>query len=127
MIENSIYDNTGMGINLRTTTSDEVSFNDKTDVDSTAAGDGPNNLQNFPVLTKATYVGTTLSIYGAFQSESGKYYRLDFYSSASGDATGFGEGANHIYTDPGRQANPTYNFSTSPIAVSYTHLSKSQF
>ncbi|HRN86408.1 MAG TPA: right-handed parallel beta-helix repeat-containing protein [Candidatus Dojkabacteria bacterium] len=117
IIENSIYDNTGMGINLRTSTVDKVSFNDKGDTDSTLAGDGPNNLQNFPVLTKASYVGTTLSVYGGFQSESGKYYRLDFYSSASSDDTGFGEGANHIHTEISRAGSPTYDFSITPKVI----------
>lgn len=117
IIENSIYDNTGMGINLRTSTVDKVSFNDKGDTDSTLAGDGPNNLQNFPVLTKASYVGTTLSVYGGFQSQSGKYYRLDFYSSASSDDTGFGEGANHIHTEISRAGSPTYDFSITPKVI----------
>jgi CSLREA domain-containing protein len=117
MIENSIYDNSGMGINLRTTATDKVSYNDKDDTDSTSAGDGPNNLQNFPVLTKATYVGTTLSIYGGFQSEIGKYYRLDFYSSESNDDTGFGEGQNHFHTIDGVAGSPDYNFSVTPIVV----------
>lgn len=117
MIENSIFDNDGLGINLLQYAGEVVSFNDDGDLDSSeVAGDGPNNLQNFPVLTKATYVGTTLSMYGGFQSEAGKYYRLDFYSSASGDETGFGEGENHFHTEikPGSPAN---NFSVTPIVV----------
>jgi CSLREA domain-containing protein len=118
IIENSIYNNTGMGINLRTIASNKVSFNDKDDTDSTIAGDGPNDLQNFPVLTKATYEGTTLSIYGGFQSEEGKYYRLDFYSNEFNDDTGFGEGENHIHTITGVEANnPVYDFSVTPIVV----------
>jgi len=118
MIENSIYENAGLGINLRTSTSDKVTYNDTGDTDSTAADDGPNDLQNFPILTKAIYVNPNLTLYGGFQSRNDKYYRLDFYSSDTSDPSGFGEGKNHFHTATYNGANGVYNFSSTPLNIS---------
>lgn len=119
IIENSIYNNGGLGINHRTATSDGVTYNDPGDTDSTLAGDGPNDLQNYPVLTKALYSGSTLTLYGGFQSRVDKYYRLDFYSSSSSDPSGFGEGENHFYTVNSKPGS-LYDFSVNPLVISTT-------
>lgn len=114
IIENSIYSNEGLGIKLRSTQNVGVTYNDGGDGDT-----GPNNLQNYPVIIKALYDGTNLSLYGGFQSEVGKYYRLDFYSNSTPDESGFGEGENHIYTILSRSGS-LYDFSVTPLVITTT-------
>jgi hypothetical protein len=58
--------------------------------------DGPNHLQNFPVLTSVSVSGSTTTINGSLNSRNGngagKTYRLEFFTSPAASATGFGEG-----------------------------------
>ena len=64
-------------------------------VDVNIAGDadtGPNNLQNFPVLSSATRVGATTTINGTLDSNANATYRVEFFSNASCDVSGNGEG-----------------------------------
>lgn len=123
IIENSIYDNTELGINLRVGTDlpSGVTQNDTGDSDTTIGNDGPNNLQNYPILVNAIYEGTTLQLYGAFNSEASKYYRLDFYSSNTNDTSAFGEGKNHFHTLTGISGNG-YDFSTTPLTITSLNL-----
>lgn len=108
VIENSIYQNDRLGINL---SNDGVTYNDQGDSDI-----GPNNLQNYPVIVKALYDGSELTLYGGFQSELSKYYRLDFYSNSGQDESGFGEGENHFHTITGVSGS-LYDFNTSPLVL----------
>ena len=63
-----------------------MNTNDTGDTDT-----GANGLQNYPVLTSAqgTTLGTTIT--GSLSSGAGNY-RIDFYSNATCDPTGNGEG-----------------------------------
>jgi uncharacterized repeat protein (TIGR01451 family) len=59
------------------------------------AGDpdaGPNNLQNFPVLTAANSAGGNTNIQGTLNSTPNKTFKLDFFSNDACNPTGFGEG-----------------------------------
>ena len=118
MIENSIYDNGELGIDFITSSDlpSGVTQNDSGDIDTTIGNSGPNDLQNYPILVNAIYEGTTLQLYGAFNSEVSKYYRLDFYSSNTNDPSSFGEGKNHFHTLPGITGN-NYDFSTTPLTI----------
>ena len=86
--ENAIYDNALPGIDLGTA---GATPNDSVDTDT-----GPNNLQNFPVLTSAANNGTTTQISGTLNSGTAVIFRLEFFSSAVRDASGFGPGNNFI-------------------------------
>ena len=81
---NSIYSNVGMGIDLGVA---GVTANDAGDADT-----GPNNLQNYPVLTSATYGGDRVLIVGTLNSTASTSFRIEFFSSVSGDASAHGEG-----------------------------------
>ncbi|MFN8371565.1 MAG: NosD domain-containing protein [Anaerolineae bacterium] len=82
---NQIDANGGLGIDLNGA---GVTGNDGGDGDA-----GPNDLQNFPVLTSALSDGATIQISGTLNSTVTTTFRVDFYSVATCDGSGNGEGA----------------------------------
>jgi len=87
---NSMFSNGGLGIDVDP---NGVTANDVKDQDF-----GPNNTQNFPVLTSVTSVGNSTTIQGSLNSTPNSTFQIDFYSSAALDATGSGEGALFLQT-----------------------------
>ena len=85
---NSITGNNGLGIDLW---NDGVTANDPNDADP-----GPNNLQNFPVLTDPATLGLGTTINGTLNSTANTAFRIEFFASPAGDPTGYGEGQNFI-------------------------------
>ena len=86
---NSIYSNGALGIDLGR---NGVTLNDVGDADA-----GPNNYQNFPVLTSAQIVsGTQVTIIGSLNSASNSSFRVEFFSSTTQDTNGYGEGQNYL-------------------------------
>jgi hypothetical protein len=85
---NRIYGNGQLGIDLN---NDGPTANDANDGDS-----GPNELQNFPILTRArAIVGAGTLIEGTLDrpaSAGALSYELEFASNASCDNSGYGEG-----------------------------------
>jgi parallel beta-helix repeat protein len=80
---NSIFANSYLGIDLN---GDGVTFNH--------AGflAGPNNLQNFPVITNAYgFAGSTI-ISGTLNSLANRAYAIDVYRNFSPDFSGYGQG-----------------------------------
>ena len=73
----------GLGIDLG---GDGVTANDPDDADS-----GPNDLQNFPVMTLVVTGGTT-RVVGTLHSSAGETYSIDFFLNGSLDPSGYGEG-----------------------------------
>jgi len=108
---NAFYANGGgLGIDLE---DNGVTANDVGDADS-----GPNNYQNFPLLTSAISNGGATMVNGTLNSESNKQYRIEFFASPQCSATGYGEGqvylGSSIVTTNGNDAN----FSVSlPVTV----------
>src|SRR5262249_55322779 len=90
---NAIYSNGlgpdgGLGIDLEPL---GVTANDFCDPDN-----GPNNLQNFPVITSVSPAhGGGISIVGSINSVPGNY-RIEFFDSSNCDPSGFGEGARFL-------------------------------
>ncbi len=82
---NSIFSNTGLGIDLG---GNGVTPNDNGDSDS-----GPNNLQNFPVITGVLSSSNSTTIQGSLKSLPSTTFQIDFYSNAAVDPSGNGEGA----------------------------------
>jgi hypothetical protein len=70
----------------------EVTLNDTGDLDSTANGDGPNDLMNYPDLELATTFGGTTTIVGTLESLPDATYRVELFASATCDGSGYGEG-----------------------------------
>jgi hypothetical protein len=86
---NSIHSNRTLGIDLGTARG--VTLNDSGDADT-----GPNNLQNFPVLTTAFSTGGSTTIQGTLNSAASTDYQIDFYSNASCNSSGYGEGQTYL-------------------------------
>ncbi len=80
ILSNSIFSNTGLGIDLG---QDGVTLNDPEDDDT-----GVNNLQNFPVLTSASTGG----VQGTLNSTPNTAFLLEFFANSTCDFSGFGEG-----------------------------------
>ena len=89
---NSIYDNTGLGIDLGNSgENDGVTANDAGDGDT-----GANGLQNFPVVSSASYDGLTLTLSGSLNSVNLTNYRIEFFANSSADASNYGEGRRYL-------------------------------
>ncbi len=85
LLGNSIFSNTGLGIDLGT---NGVTPNDAGDGDA-----GANDLQNFPVLTSAvTGGGTGVTVVGTLDSAANAAFRVEFFANTACDPSGNGEG-----------------------------------
>jgi parallel beta-helix repeat protein len=85
IVSNSIYSNGDRGIDLG---GDSVTANDTKDTDA-----GPNQLQNYPVLTGAFLSGGTLSVSGALNSAPSTTFLVQIFANDACDSIGgFGEG-----------------------------------
>jgi hypothetical protein len=86
---NSIFNNAALGIDLPPT---GITANDALDPDA-----GPNDTQNFPVLTTATSAGANYFISGSLNSlASTTGFTLDFYANETCPAVG-GETEGQVY------------------------------
>jgi titin len=87
---NKIFANGGLGIDIF---GEGVTPNDAGDGDQ-----GPNNAQNFPVLTSVTPNSSPNTVNGTLNSAPNTQFRIDFYSNTSCDSSGSGEGAQFLET-----------------------------
>jgi uncharacterized repeat protein (TIGR01451 family)/CSLREA domain-containing protein len=109
---NSIFANGGLGINLG---NDGVTANDS------SGHVGPNNLQNFPVITAVSSAGSRTTVAGTLNSTPTTTFRLEFFASDAADASSFGEGqvvlgSTNVTTDAAGNArfNATLPAATAP-------------
>lgn len=85
---NSLFSQSGLGIDLSANDDENgVTQNDDKDADQ-----GPNGLQNFPVITKATQSGTSYLYEGSLNSLPNTTFTIDLYGNRVLNASGFGEG-----------------------------------
>jgi hypothetical protein len=82
-----------LGINLLTDNEDSfgVTPNDPQDPDT-----GPNDLQNYPLLTSARLSNFTTTVTGTLNSEAGYKFGIDFYLNTATSPSGHGEGEEYI-------------------------------
>ena len=111
ILSNSIFSNDFLGIDLLRNRTLGVTPNDPADGDT-----GPNNLQNFPVLTSA--LGGSATIEGTLNSTPNTQFTLEFFSNSACDPSGFGEGETFlgftdVTTDGSGNASFTITLSTS--------------
>jgi uncharacterized repeat protein (TIGR01451 family) len=84
VLSNSIFSNGSLGIDL---VRDGVTPNDPGDADT-----GPNNLQNFPVITKANAIPVSTEIEGTLNSTPDSTFLIQFFANDQLDPSSFGEG-----------------------------------
>jgi CSLREA domain-containing protein len=89
---NSIFSNTAASSPLTRGLGIDLIGNGPTPNDSGDGDTGPNNLQNFPVLSSATSGGGSTTIAGTLNSAANTTFAIDFYASPSCDPSGYGEG-----------------------------------
>jgi CSLREA domain-containing protein len=90
ILGNSIHDNGRLGITLGGRCDDLTATptpNDHCDADT-----GPNDLQNYPVITSANIAGGNVTISGTMDSTANSSFRVEFFSNSSCDPSGNGEG-----------------------------------
>ncbi len=115
---NSLYANGLQGINLARTGGVEEA-NDAADAD-----DGPNGLQNYPVLDSYAPSGGGTVVVGSFDSRPDTTFALDFYASSACDGSGHGEGqaylgAATVTTGPSGHAQLSEFVSSVPPALPF--------
>ena len=84
---NSIFSNTGLGIDHRVAGGDGVTLNDPGDTDT-----GANNLQNFPVLTSVLSGTGTTMVRGTLESLPQTTQTIEFFGNTAADSSNYGEG-----------------------------------
>jgi hypothetical protein len=96
---NSIHDNATLGIELGGTFPFPSSTPNSNASNDAANHVGPNNLENFPVLSAASSTGTDISVSGTFSqpNQPGQTITLDFYGNTNpahlqADGHYYGEG-----------------------------------
>lgn len=88
ILANATHDNGELGIDLG---EDGVTANDPRDRDS-----GPNDLQNFPVLSPPILFHGSLKVAGILWSKPNSTYRLEFFEVTTCDPSGYGEGNRYL-------------------------------
>jgi len=92
ILGNSIFSHASLGIDLEAPddTGCGVTSNDHCDGDT-----GPNDLQNYPVIS-ATFSGGNVVISGTLDSVASTMLRLEFFSSPACHSSGFGQGTHFL-------------------------------
>jgi hypothetical protein len=85
-LSNSIYNNGNLGINL-----DDGPTANHLDEQGFSIP-APNDYQNYPVLTTATSTATSTTVVGTLNAAASTTYLVQFFASATADASGYGEG-----------------------------------
>jgi hypothetical protein len=95
---NSIYANGGLGIALQPTDPNTGHWVAGVVLNDSMGHDGPNHLQNFPVLASALTYGTNTTITGTFSeaAEPNTAIKLEFYINAVPDPSGYGQGQTYL-------------------------------
>jgi hypothetical protein len=84
---NSIFSNDNLAINFN---------NDGVATNHTGFLAGPNDLQNFPVITNATADSSGAIISGTLNSTAGGTYFIDVYRNPAPDPSGYGQGRYYV-------------------------------
>jgi len=112
ILGNSLYSNSGIGIDLA---ADGVTANDANDSDT-----GANRLCNFPVITMAARSGVTVRVEGTLKAEASTAYRIEIFANAVGleHSSGYGAGQRYLgFVTVTTDAAGSATFSTDIIAA----------
>jgi PKD repeat protein len=89
---NSIFSNGELGINLAPDVYTQSYPNTVTPNDTGDLDTGPNNLQNYPIITSATGDGSSTTVRGTINTQAPQQITIEVFSSDAADESGFGEG-----------------------------------
>ena len=89
---NSIFSNGELGINLAPDLYTQSYPNTVTPNDAGDLDTGPNNLQNFPVITSSTDNGSSTTVRGTINTQTPQQITIEVFSNLAADASGYGEG-----------------------------------
>jgi hypothetical protein len=79
---------------------------------------GANELQNYPVLQSASAFGSGTTVTGSLNSEPNTTFRLEFFSNAATDSTGYGQGQTYIgFANVTTDASGNASFTASGLAT----------
>ena len=133
---NSIYGNGGLGIDLggdwtggdgqgggneNIPGPDGITGNDLGDFDT-----GPNDYQNFPVLTSA-WAGAHTYVIGSLNSMANRTYTLDFYASTTADPDTFRQGQRYLGSSTlTSNSNGDLNFDSANFSIQLATSSSSE-
>ena len=95
-----------------------VIMNDSCDLDT-----GGNGLQNYPVLTSVNNAAGQTTIQGTLNSMPNASFRLEFFSNAACDSTGFGQGQNFVGTTTvmtDGSCNASFSLTVPPLPLGYS-------
>ena len=110
LLGNTFDSNSNLAIDLR---GDGVTANDLGDTDT-----GPNNLQNYPEIGSVVSTGGNTTVTGTLRSNANTTYRLEFFSSPTGDASGYGEGQTYLgFVNVATNSSGNASFSTTLSAT----------
>ncbi|MGO9917048.1 MAG: hypothetical protein ACLQIB_20415, partial [Isosphaeraceae bacterium] len=110
ILSNSIYLNAYLGINLGAGPTDNHN----------PGTPGPNDYQNYPVLSLSQSDGSTTAIQGTLTSTPSTSFLIQFFGSPSEDPTGYGEGKDLLgSTYVNTSANGSASFNTGLSAGSF--------
>ncbi len=109
ILSNSIFSNGGLGIDLG---NDGVTLNHPG-----GSSSGPNNDQNFPVLSNAVTFGGSTVVSGTLNSAASSTFTIQFFDNPTADPSGYGEGktligTTTVTTDSSGNASFSPSFST---------------
>jgi hypothetical protein len=110
---NNIYSNSYIGINLVGGTENSYGV---TANHAGGAVPGPNDLQNYPVITNAETSGVNTIISGTLNSTVNRTFLIDCYRNTTADPSGYGEGqiyAGSATISTGNTGNAIFSLSTS--------------
>jgi uncharacterized repeat protein (TIGR01451 family) len=112
-VSNNFIFNNGIGFDLA---NDGVTANDIKDADT-----GPNNFQNFPILTAVSSTAGITNIQGTLNSTPNTTFRLEFFSNVQCSPSGNGEGQvflgfNSVTTDIDGNGSFAFTFTGVPVA-----------
>lgn len=106
---NAIFANDGLAIDLVAGGTEGVTPNDPLDAD-----EGPNGLQNFPVLTAADAIGGTIRIAGRLHGEPDALFMVDLYAGESCGTGGHGAATaylGYVTASTDAEGNATFEIS----------------
>lgn len=122
VLGNAIFNNGGLGIHLGFAYANDPG---SPTPDHVGLASGPNNLQNYPVLTSLALSGGQTTVQGTLNSQPNTAYRLEFYSNARPSFSFYGEGqtllgVGAVMTDSGGNAGFRFSFAGAGSNVTAT-------